>query len=176
MEYSPSKGSLGNAPMIHVELTSVIKAPPARVYAILVDYHVDHPRILPRWFFKSVQVLKGGTGAGTEILVHTGIAGGYRKLRMTVAEPEPGRVLTETDIDTGVKTSFTVTPSAAAASAVTIATDWPQQRGLAGKYEAWMVPKLLRAVYRAELSQLASLASAENVTRSQPSGPSASSG
>jgi uncharacterized protein YndB with AHSA1/START domain len=160
--------------MIRVELTSVIEAPPVRVYAALADYHKAHPQILPRWFFK--QVVNGGVGAGTELIVRTGFLGGYRKLRMAVAEPDPGRVLTESDLDTGVVTSFTVTPHGTGASAVTIATLWAQARGLGGVFEAWMVPKLLRAVYRAELAQLAALLSAPNASRSQPLGPKASSG
>ncbi len=164
--------------MVRVEQSSVIEAPPARVYAVLADYGKEHPKILPRWFFKSVRVVGGGTGAGTALVVQTGFLGGYRRLRMIVAEPEPGRVLTESDLESGVATSFTVGPHGSDASVVTIATLWPQSGGLAGRFEAWMVPNLLRAVYRAELSQLAALlsASSANASRSQPLGPNASRG
>ena len=55
-------------------------------------------------------VEKGGKGAGTVIRVLMNVLGVDRTYYMEVSEPEPGRVLAETDQDAGVTTTFTVKP------------------------------------------------------------------
>lgn len=87
---------------LKAESDRVIGAAPSRVYAILADYRYSHPRILPKDFFKSVEIVEGGHGAGTVLRVRGRLLGLTRELRMRVAEPEPGRVLTETDLKSGL--------------------------------------------------------------------------
>ena len=89
----------------------MISAPPDKVYAVLADYHEGHPNVLPKRYFKSLIVEQGGKGAGTVIHVQLSVMGVRRESHMRVSEPEPGRVLTETDLETGLVTSFIVSPA-----------------------------------------------------------------
>ena len=140
---------------LRASLSAEIAASAARVYGILADYRGGHAQILPRDFFHNLTVISGGTGAGTELSVQAVMFGRVRLLRMKVTEPEPGRVLAETDIDTGMATSFTVDSSGADSCTVTIATAWQSQRGFTGLMERWLVPPTLRKVFRQELALLA---------------------
>ncbi|MFO7537197.1 MAG: hypothetical protein R6X32_03965, partial [Chloroflexota bacterium] len=71
-----------------------------------------------------------------------------------VTEPEPGVVLAETDIDTGMVTTFTVQPADSSRSTVTIQTVWDAQAGWKGLLERWGMPPLMRHIYRQELRML----------------------
>ncbi len=48
-------------------VSALIDAPAAKVYGIIADYREGHPSILPKPFFGSIQIERGGTGAGTVI-------------------------------------------------------------------------------------------------------------
>jgi hypothetical protein len=50
---------------VHTEVSAVIDAPPAEVYAIFADYRNAHPQVLPKPYFGDLVVEKGGNGAGT---------------------------------------------------------------------------------------------------------------
>ena len=47
------------------DASAVVPASPDVVYKIIADYCHGHPGILPREYFRKVEVLEGGTGAGT---------------------------------------------------------------------------------------------------------------
>jgi hypothetical protein len=135
---------------------AIIRAPANEVYDVLADYRDGHPHILPRQFFSSLEVLRGGRGAGTRIRVGTRVLGVEQTLEMEVTEPEPGRILCETDPATGLETSFFVEPLAdASCSRVTIATTWEPRAGIRGRVERLVMPFLLGWVYRRELAELA---------------------
>lgn len=69
-----------------------VNAPADQVYGYIADMREHHPHLLPP-AFSDFQVESGGVGAGT-ITRFTVTAGGRsRQYRMTVAEPEPGRIL-----------------------------------------------------------------------------------
>jgi uncharacterized protein YndB with AHSA1/START domain len=140
---------------IQVAVSSVIDAPPARVYAVLADYRNHHPQILPKAYFVKVDVTKGGQGAGTEFVADMSIYGSKRTLRMTVSEPEPGRVIAETDAKLGTHTTFTVDPlDDGAKSSVTIATTSRTSAGLGSWLEKLTTPMIMRKIYQEELQQL----------------------
>ena len=88
----------------------LINASPAVVYAVLADYLRHHARIMPSSLFSRLQVEEGGVGASTVFHITLRVMGRTQTLHMRVAEPEPGRVLTETNLDTGVVTVFEVAP------------------------------------------------------------------
>ena len=138
--------------------SATIAAPAARVYAILTDYRGAHHRILPPKFFTGVEVVNGGQGAGTELKVSARFFGKETTLRMIVAEPEAGRVLTETDMDTGLVTTFTVEAESETATRVTIGTVWTSQSGFAGFLEKLLMPGQMRRMYREELALLDTVA------------------
>lgn len=128
------------------------------VYRILADYHRGHPRILPSPAFVSLIVEQGGIGAGTVIRVQMRLLGQLQTFRATVTEPEPGRVLVETN-DTGYITTFTVEPRANGEHAlVTFSTEMPARAGVRAMFGRWLVKRLLRPVYEKELALLATVA------------------
>lgn len=141
-------------PDIEASVTRLIAAPPAQVYEILADYQRGHPSILPPRYFSEFRVEEGGRGAGTRIAFTVRSFGTTRRLCAIVAEPEPGRRLVETDVDSGAATSFLVEPARDGASRVTIATRY-RKPGPAGWVERWLAPGFLRRLYQAELALLA---------------------
>lgn len=141
---------------IHTEISDVIPARPAVVYAVLSDYRVGHPAILPKAYFTGLTVEQGGQGAGTVVRVRMVVMGQERLFALKVSEPEPGRVLKEVDEQAGVVTTFTVEPLAdGQQSRVTIVTDARASPGLLGVMERWLNPAITRRIYRLELQQLA---------------------
>src|SRR5690606_41828658 len=94
----------------HVEVSRVIAARPQDIYAVLADYHTTHPNILPSQYFKELTVEEGGVGAGTVFRLRMSVMGASREYRMIVSEPEPGRVMVETDSEAGGVPTFTLHP------------------------------------------------------------------
>jgi hypothetical protein len=82
------------------------------------------------------------------------VYGARRTLRMVVTEPQPGRVLAESDAASGVFTTFTVEPLEGGKSRVTIATDARTRPGAAGWLEGLVNRMITRRIYQAELKQL----------------------
>ncbi len=137
----------------------MIPVAPEEVYSILADYRGGHPAILPRPYFERLTVIEGGVGAGTIAEVHMNVFGAKSVLRLETTEPEPGRVLVETDPAAGVTTTFTVDPANGGEHArVTIETAARTRAGLPGLLERLLNPVIMRRIYRAELIQLAEYA------------------
>lgn len=136
----------------------LIAAPAEQVYALIADYRDAHARIIPKPPFVSLEVLAGGSGAGTEIEVGIRLLGKLTRYRARVSEPEPGRVLAETN-DNGYVTRFLVEPRGQQAF-VTIETTLSGARGLKGQIEQRLFRRLLLPVYVRELELLAELAQA----------------
>lgn len=149
-----------NKPEKHiVSASAVIPARRERVYSIISNYNDGHPRILPKQF-SGLVVEQGGVGAGTVIQFQMSLFGRKQTFRAAITEPEPGRVLVETDLDTnGAVTTFSVNPGGAPAdSQVTISTELPVRSGFLGKVERAMTTMLLRPIYVKELQNLARVA------------------
>jgi uncharacterized protein YndB with AHSA1/START domain len=129
-----------------------IAAPAETVYRCLADYRQHHPRILPP-AFSEYQVESGGVGAGTVIRFRLTTGGRSRSYHMQVSEPAPGRVLKETDMDSSLATTFTVTPDGAG-SRVQIETTWQGAGGVGGIFERLFAPGVLKRLYEDELNRL----------------------
>ena len=128
-----------------------IGAPADRVYTYLADYRQHHPRFLPP-AFSDFRVEEGGVGAGTVIRFRLTVGGRTLDYHQRVAEPEPGRVLTESNVgDSGV-TSFTVTPEGDGCH-LRIETVW-HPSGVAGFFERLLAPRMLRPLYNDELARI----------------------
>jgi hypothetical protein len=139
-------------------VSQLIISPPDIVYSIIADFKENHPRILLKPPFVSLEVEKGGVGAGTEMIVQMEMFGKLQMFRSFVTEPDPGRVLKETT-DTGYITTFTVEPrNDKKHSYVTFATELANTSSLVKKFEFWITSKLLRPVYKKELEKLAEVA------------------
>jgi hypothetical protein len=138
-----------------VSVTSRIDAPPQNVYAVLADYHNGHPHILPTQYFRNLKVEEGGLGAGTRTWVEMHVLGTTRKFHSIISEPEPGRVLVESEMDGDSVTTFTVNPvEEGGATDLTISTSFATHPGLAGAIERRLTSSMLRRVYLQEMSQL----------------------
>lgn len=137
---------------VRTQESAVIDAPPAEVYAIFVDYQNTHPKILPQPYFGDLIVEQGGKGAGTVFRTSVSVMGTTTNYHMMVTEPQPGRVLVETDAKQGVTTTFTVEPvEGGKRSRVTIATDWTPRPGVMGWLEKLSTPGIMRKIYSAQL-------------------------
>ena len=139
---------------INVVASKMINSPADKIYPILADYRNHHPHILPKAYFTELEVEEGGTGEGTIFRSGLQVMGQKQSFRMRVTEPEPGRVIVETDLDTGLVTKFIVEPRGNDQSQVTIATTFQPSPGLKGWLERLVAPGYLRRVYRVELQQL----------------------
>jgi hypothetical protein len=104
-------------------------------------------------------VEQGGVGAGTIINFQMRLMGRLQTFRSGITEPEPGRVLAETDLNTGPVTTFTVEPREGGRQAyVTITTTTKVCDGILGSVEGWLTTQLLHPIYVKELAQLAAVA------------------
>ena len=141
---------------IHAEASLIIESRPEDIYAVLADYHVGHPAILPENYFTKLIVEQGGRGAGTIVRVHMDVLGVKTELRMVVSEPEPRRVLVEQDEDAGVTTTFTIDPlNEGRHASVMIATDAEASPGFRGMVESLFNPIMMRHIFRQQLQLLA---------------------
>jgi hypothetical protein len=121
--------------MSHYRVTSSLefRARPAHVYGAIADYQRHHPHIVPREYFPRLEVVEGGVGAGTRTRVEMRVLGTTRTFEQVVTEPEPGRVLMETNQDGSGVTTFTVDKAdGGESSTVTITTEIAAKPGIAG--------------------------------------------
>ena len=133
----------------------IINAPAEKIYTLIADYRNGHPRILPKEYFLSLEVEEGGFGAGTIVQFQMRLLGQTQSFRSLITEPEPGRVLIETDIKSGIPTTFTVLQEGDDQhTRVTIATELKGRNAV----EGFIAKILLEKVYRQELELIAQLA------------------
>jgi hypothetical protein len=144
---------------IQVSAERSVGAPAATVYGYIADMREHHPKFLPP-AFSDFQVESGGVGAGTVTTFAVTAGGRTRRYRMQVAEPEPGKVLTETDSGSSLVTKFTVTPQGDDCT-VQISTTWEGAGGVGGFFERTFAPRVLRGMYADELARLDAYARAQ---------------
>jgi ribosome-associated toxin RatA of RatAB toxin-antitoxin module len=135
---------------INVSEEHQVGAPAEAVYGYIAD-HEQHERFLPP-NFSDFKIEAGGVGAGTITTFKVKAGGGTRTFRMRVEEPEPGRVMTESDMDSDLVTTWTVTPDGDACR-VAIATTWTAD-GVVGFFERLLAPRAMRRLYADELELL----------------------
>jgi len=139
---------------IKVNAFAVVPLTPQRAWAIIADYRTGHPRILPPKYFSGLTVEAGGVGAGTRVRFEMHAFGNHQILHAEITEPEPGRVLLETVVESGAATTFTIEPLAGGTqSRVTIRTEYARE-GISGWIEALFAPRLLKTIYLEELELL----------------------
>lgn len=141
--------------MINVSLSRVINAPSSVIYNVLRDYQEGHKHILPSPYFKSWQVIKGGLGEGTEVLFTIDVYGQQTHYHHIISEPEPGRIICESDQYTPQYSTFTLDPIGRNKTCVTIFSAMPVSRGIKGLMERLFQPTIVRAIFRKELQNIA---------------------
>ena len=137
-----------------VQASKQINQPASKIYGAIADYQKHHPNFLPRNYFKKLEIESGGVGAGTIFKADMDVYGNKSTLRMHVTEPQPGRVIQETDLASGLFTTFTVEPLGAAQSKVTITTQWQQPAGLKGGLQSKVQAFFMGRIYKEELDLL----------------------
>jgi hypothetical protein len=138
--------------IINVSAEGLVSAPAATVYGYIADMREHHPRFLPA-AISDFQVESGGVGTGSIIRYKVTAGGRARDYRMEVAEPEAGRVLTESDTGSSLVTTFTVDPEGDL-SRVRISTAWEGAGGVGGFFERMFAPRVMRGIYAEELTAL----------------------
>jgi len=137
---------------VRVSEVGLVGAPADLVYQLIADHREHHPKFLPP-NFTNVHVEQGGIGAGTVTTFTVSAGGRARGYRMRVAEPEPGRVMTESDTMSSLVTTWTVAPEGDR-TRVRIETRWEGAEGVPGFFERLFAPRALRKIYREELRLL----------------------
>jgi uncharacterized protein YndB with AHSA1/START domain len=142
--------------MALVEATTerIVEQEPERVYDALCDYTATRGRVLPEQF-SEYEVREGGNGAGT--LVHWKLQATSKRVRdclFDVTAPTPGR-LVETDRNSTLVTTWTVTPAGEGRSKVVVATTWQGAGGVGGFFERTFAPKGLNRIHDQVLVALA---------------------
>jgi hypothetical protein len=148
--------------MAPLEITSerAISAPAATVYGYIANMREHHPNFLPP-AFSDFKVESGGSGAGTVIRYTLTAGGRTRRYEAVVAEPEPGRVLTESDKGSTAVTTFTVTPTDEKTCSVRITIRWEGAGGIGGFFERTFAPRAMRPILADELNRLDDYARAQ---------------
>jgi hypothetical protein len=152
MHSDPTDGAV-----FRVVASRVIGASATVAYGLIADYKGGHQQILPDKYFGNLRATKGGYGDGTEIAFEMypfGMKRAVQQSRARVTEPEPGRVLVETDLDRGFVTTFTVDAASPTTARVEFVTTVPRKRGVLGAIERVVTTRFLSTVYDAELEQL----------------------
>ena len=130
-----------------------ITASADRVIAALGDYNGTRAAMLTEHFSK-YEVREGGKGAGT--VVHWKLAATSKRVRdclITVTAPS-ANTLVETDANSSMVTTWTVTPAGDGTSAVTVETSWNGASGIGGFFERTFAPGGLKKIYDAQLAKL----------------------
>ena len=103
--------------------------------------------------FSDLEIESGGIGAGTVYRFRMTLGSRTTDYRVRVGEPQPGRVLIESEPARRMLTTFTVDPEPDGSSLVRINTCWHTD-GIQGLVERLVAPAMLRRLYREELQLL----------------------
>lgn len=131
--------------------SAIIPAPPQAVYELIADYHVGHPSILPKPYFVSLTVEEGGIGEGTVFRADMNVMGKKSVMRAKITEPEPGKLLRETDLDGVIITDFIFKPAPNGQTELTFHTTYQTKNFI----EKLMIPPILKRMYKQELGNIA---------------------
>jgi hypothetical protein len=138
--------------VIEVTAERTVNAPAEAVYGYIRDMHT-HPKFLPP-AFSDFHIESGGVGTGSVTRFKVTAGGRTREYHMTVDEPEPGRVLRESDQSSSLITKFIVDPAVSGSSLVQISTTWQGAGGIGGFFERTFAPRAMKAIYEDELARL----------------------
>ncbi|MGW2264102.1 SRPBCC family protein [Streptomyces koyangensis] len=142
--------------MAQVEATTerTIAAKPDDVFDALADYSGTRRTVLPEQY-SEYEVREGGDGDGT--LVHWKLQATSKRVRdclLDVKEPSEGE-LVETDQNSSMVTTWTVTPAGQGGARVQVRTVWNGAGGIGGFFERTFAPKGLARIHDQTLAKLA---------------------
>ena len=138
---------------LRVVAERAIGAPATLVYRLIADFD-RHPSALPAAGVLGVPGRGGwGRGVGTVHSFRMTAGRRTRSFRMRVEEPDPGRVLTESEMGSSMVTTWVVTPEGPGCR-VRLETRWQGAGGVGGLFERLFAPRTLRRLYTDELERL----------------------
>jgi uncharacterized protein YndB with AHSA1/START domain len=130
-----------------------IGAPAEKVREALADYEKVRPSILTEQY-RDYRVESGGTGAGTRAhWVLQATKSRQRDQLVEVSTPAPDRIV-ESDANSSMVTTWTVTPEGADRSLVAVETTWNGAGGIGGFFERTFAPRGLARIHDGVLSKL----------------------
>jgi uncharacterized protein YndB with AHSA1/START domain len=130
-----------------------IGAPAEKVRQALADYETVRPSILTEQY-RDYRVESGGTGAGTRAhWVLQATKSRQRDQLVEVSTPAPDRIV-ESDANSSMVTTWTVTPEGADRSLVAVETTWNGAGGIGGFFERTFAPRGLARIHDGVLSKL----------------------
>jgi hypothetical protein len=130
-----------------------IGAPADRVRAALADYETVRPTILTEQY-GDYRVEAGGHGAGSR--VHWTLQATKSRRRdqlVEVSQPSEDRIV-ESDTNSTMVTTWTVTPDGADRSRVTVETTWKGAGGIGGFFERTFAPRGMARIHDGVLAKL----------------------
>lgn len=135
----------------------IIDARPEKVFSILSDYKEQRPKLLTPNFV-NYTVEKGGKGSGTIISYLLRAANRERTYRMRVEELVRGSVLTESDTNSSLITTWSLLPvNGGSKTRVRVTSEWDGASGVKGFFERTFAPLGLKRIYGSMLDALSSL-------------------
>ncbi|HEY3867820.1 MAG TPA: SRPBCC family protein [Actinocrinis sp.] len=131
-----------------------VAAPAQQVFDAVADYAQVRPQVLPGQF-SGFAVREGGVGAGT-VAAWT-LAATQKRVRQVLATvSSPGGLsLVETDANSSMVSTWTVSGAGDGASTVTLETVWSGAGGVGGFFERTFAPRALARIYDELLANLA---------------------
>jgi hypothetical protein len=140
---------------IQTQESHIINARAEAIHAVITDYRVGHQAIVPKPYFSELTIEQGGQGAGTIIRFTATVFGKTDTYHQLITEPEPGRVILETDIETGQYSKFILEPlNNGTQTRVTIFVEFPLSSGIQGIADKLLKPMVSRWLFRQELRNL----------------------
>ena len=131
-----------------------VNATPAKVLEALADYAVVRPKILSA-HYRGYRVLEGGQGEGT-VAEWTLQATEKRSREVKATVKLAGSTIIETDANSSMVTTWTVSPSGTGVGAtVSTTTKWTGATGIGGFFERTFAPLGLKKIQAEVLGNLA---------------------
>ncbi|HEY4003763.1 MAG TPA: SRPBCC family protein [Pseudonocardia sp.] len=151
--------------MAQVSVTAqrVVHGSAQQVRTALADYRAVRPKILTEQY-SEYEVREGGQGAGSQ--VHWKLAATQKRVRdqlVDVTQPtgsEGDWSLVESDRNSSMVTTWTVSPAENDASTVRVHTTWDGAGGIGGFFERMFAPPGLRRIHDGILTNLDSMLAA----------------
>lgn len=140
----------GPMAIVRAEAQAVVSASPEETFRAITDLE-SRPRYLPS-AYSQFRVESDERGNGSVISFSLTAGGRTRTYRMRSSESADG-VLTESDLDSSLVTTYTVS-AAQGGSRVEISTTWQGAGGIGGFFERTFAPRVLARVYSEELQLL----------------------
>jgi Polyketide cyclase / dehydrase and lipid transport len=130
-----------------------IDAPADKVSAALADYETVRPSILTEQY-RDYRVESGGRGAGSRVhWVLQATKSRQRDQLVEVSVPAENRIV-ESDANSSMVTTWTVTPKGADRSEVSVETTWNGAGGIGGFFERTFAPRGLARIHDGVLAKL----------------------